>query len=634
MVRHALRGVAIFVLYLLIAVALTWPLAIRPGTTVSDPGDPVLNAWILDWVAHALTHRPLEVFSPPVFHPSLYPLAYSENMIGVALWVIPFHLAGINPIALHSLAMLLGFAFAGSGAFALARFLGRSRVASFGAGLFFAFVPYKFSHLSHVQIIWSGWLPLLLLALFAFWRRPDRRHAAFLGAVFVMNGLCNIHWLLMGGVAIAVSVGVLSVIERRSDRRFWPTLGATALVSALALLPILLPYKRVSDEYRLKRTSEASRAGSATWTDWFVSRRESPVYGDLPGAGLNRSGRELFPGLIPLFLMAAAVLLRVESRAAPGAALPSTTRRSLFSLDAAIVVLVALAYVTTISDRVRAGPITFSGGDVPLTLAVVLLIVRMFIAYPVALGGPEKSLRETIKASRFTPAEWIAALWIIVGVLGSFGENGFLHPFLFRVLEPFRAIREPARWAVIAYTGIAVWLAIGFDELLRRRSTIPRAAVSLLLLGGLLLEVVPRIGWQTFDPSPEPVDRWIAAARPGVVMHLPFGRPEYEVRYLMGSSLHRVPMLNGVSGWEPPLRRALRVKSEAQAFDEQFLLHIEEAGCSTIVVHNEWLGDSADGVNAWLRTNVQNGKLVATGHFEHGMRGDDVYRVTRLRLEQ
>jgi hypothetical protein len=627
-VRHALRDVAIFILYLLVAVVLTWPLAMRPGTTVSDPGDPVLNAWILDWVAQALTHRPLDVFSPPVFHPSLYPLAYSENMIGVALWLIPFHLAGANPLALHSLATLLGFAFAGYGAFALARSLGRSPAAALAAGLFFAFVPYKFSHLSHVQIIWSGWLPLLLLALLAFWRRPDRHRAVLLGGAFVMNGLCNIHWLLMGSLALGLSVIVLAVIDPRRDRRFWRTALVTMIVSVTLLLPVLLPYKIVSDEYRLKRTSSAAREGSATWVDWFVSRRESPVYGDLPAPGLNRSGRELFPGLIPLFLMAAAVLLRVRSRR-DTEEVEQRTVPDLRTLDVAIVILFAIAYVTSIAGRINLGRMTFSGGDVPMTIAVVLLFIRLFIAYPVAFGGPHKSLRTTMRSSRFTPAEWIALLWIVVGLLGSFGENGFLHPFLFRVLEPFRAIREPARWAVIAYVGISVWLALGFDELMSRRVGFTRRAIAALLLMGMFVEVIPRIEWQTFDPTPEAVDRWIAAERPGVVLQLPVGKPEHEVRYLMGSAIHRVPMLNGISGWEPPLRHVLRIKSEAGEFDDDFLMRIEDSGCSAIVVHNDWLGDAADPLNAWLRTNVQNGRLAASGHFAHGERGDDVYKVMR-----
>src|SRR5687768_6065952 len=96
------REAGIFTLFLLLAVALTWPLAPRIDTAVSDPYDPLLNAWILDWTAHALLTQPLRLFDAPAFHPSIMPLAYSEHMTGVALLVLPFHLAGVPAIALHN----------------------------------------------------------------------------------------------------------------------------------------------------------------------------------------------------------------------------------------------------------------------------------------------------------------------------------------------------------------------------------------------------------------------------------------------------------------------------------------------------------------------------------------------------
>ncbi|HEX6179078.1 MAG TPA: hypothetical protein VF057_12015, partial [Thermoanaerobaculia bacterium] len=78
--RTAVREVAVFILFLALAIALTWPLAIRIDTTVPDLGDPLLNAWILDWVSYALVHQPLDLFDAPIFHPAELPLAYSENL--------------------------------------------------------------------------------------------------------------------------------------------------------------------------------------------------------------------------------------------------------------------------------------------------------------------------------------------------------------------------------------------------------------------------------------------------------------------------------------------------------------------------------------------------------------------------
>ena len=48
---------AILAGFLALAILWTWPLALRPGTTMAAPfGDPLLNAWILGWDADRLRH--------------------------------------------------------------------------------------------------------------------------------------------------------------------------------------------------------------------------------------------------------------------------------------------------------------------------------------------------------------------------------------------------------------------------------------------------------------------------------------------------------------------------------------------------------------------------------------------------
>src|SRR5439155_5274752 len=89
-----LRELALFAFFLIAATVLTWPLAANLPTAVSDLGDPLLNAWILDWDCYALTHQPPHLFGAPIFYPAKYPLAYSEHLVGVALLILPFWLTG------------------------------------------------------------------------------------------------------------------------------------------------------------------------------------------------------------------------------------------------------------------------------------------------------------------------------------------------------------------------------------------------------------------------------------------------------------------------------------------------------------------------------------------------------------
>ena len=114
--KPLLRELAVAAFYVALTLYFTWPLAIRLSTGVSDEGDPLLNAWILDWDCHALVHQPLHLFDAPIFAPGHLPLAYSENLLGVAVPLFPAWLAGASAITLHGLATLLGFALSAYGA--------------------------------------------------------------------------------------------------------------------------------------------------------------------------------------------------------------------------------------------------------------------------------------------------------------------------------------------------------------------------------------------------------------------------------------------------------------------------------------------------------------------------------------
>lgn len=557
MLRHA----GAFLFFLALAVAFTWPLAARLKTTVSDPGDPLLNAFILDWVAHALTHHPLHLFDAPIFHPAKFPLALSEHMTGLALLVLPFHLAGVGAVALHNIAMLLSFALAGYGAFVLARVVVGDPAASLLCGVLYAFVPYRFDHLSHVQVIASGWIPLTLAALLRFHRTSRRRDGALFAAAFALNGLTNVYWLLFTGVAVAVTIAFLDRTGPPFPRR---RLAGAVAAAALVLLPFLIPYKIVSKTYRMSRNSLESSAGSATWADWITASESNRWYGV---AGRGRPERNLFPGFIAIALAALAVpWKRPELR---------LRRRKAAALSVAMGLL-------------GCALLPWNKSDVPFTLAVVLA------AYAVEIRPREAAL-------------WVAAIWTAVGFAGSFGENSFLHSFLFRVVEPFRATRAPARWAIIAYCGLALLAAIGATRLRRLRW---------VLLALAILETAPRIAWQSIPAEVRPVYRWLAAHKPAAAIELPIGWDANEFGYVLAAATHRVPVMNGVSGFDPPLHRALSRGN----YDDAMLELIRENGAELAIVHPA----AAARVQAWAGT----GDFLEVARFPDG---DVVYRIAPSR---
>jgi len=573
------RDLAVFACFLALAIALTWPLVLHLDTAAADRGDPLLTAWIIDWVCHSFVHAPFNIdalYSAPIYYPGRYPLAYSENLVGIAALMLPLHLAGLAALTVQNIALLLGYAFSAFGMFVLARLVTRHTAASVLAGIAFAFGSFMVAHVQHIQIVWSGWLPLLLATLLCYWRAPDNKRAALLGAAFVMNGLTNVYWLMFGGFIVVMTIAFLAVADQLRDRPFWLRLFAALAIAGLLLVPFLVPYAIVAKEYGAGRTTGESRGGSASFTDWLAPSSRNVLYGPLADPALHRDERELFPGVIPIFLaIVAAWSVARDPRLLP----PSTghgSRNTGYALDAAIAVSAILTYLTLVQDRITIGRFSFSGADVPAMLLVALLIARFF-----------PQLKNAIRTSRFTSEELAAGTWIVVGFVASLGWNAFLHPFLFRVFTPFRATRTPARWAVIVYMGLAVWAAMGFVSLLER--TKRKRLVAAILIALAIVEVIPRIRWDHLDPHVAPVYRWLAATKPGVVLELPLIAQGLPYEYILANSVHRVPIINGASGWETPQYRFLREKEDKLEYDDAFLGAAIDDGAAIVIVHEQRL---------------------------------------------
>jgi hypothetical protein len=633
--RGIARELALFALFTALAVALTWPLALHPGTAYSDLGDPLLNTWILDWDFHALTHDPLHLYDAPMFYPARYTLAFSENLIGIAVLMLPFHWLGLTPATVYTIAMLLGFALSGYGMSVLARVAGRSTLASIVAGILFAFCAYKFDHLAHLQIIWSGWLPLILAALLRFWRAPTTGRAAQLTVVFVANGLTNIHFLLFSAVPLAVTIVMLAIAIPQKSARFWLRLSAALALAGLLLLPFLLPYKIVSEKYGLTRTREETLGGSATWSDWLTVSGTSVAYSRLGDPALWNSERQLFPGALAPFLLCAAVLLVPRRRNAAGT--PARRARDLRLLDAAIVIVAWATYIGIVAAKYKLDlfghrVISIDNASGPAMILLVLIMLRLAIQLPLALtGGEPRNLHDAFARSRFTPEEWSAAAWLVVGVIASLGLHAFLHDFLYRHLPIYRAVRAPARWAVIAYIGLSVWAALGFDQIVERRRGWRRPAAVALLVALALFDVLPRIRYEHVVPGGRYVDEWLAREKLRVpILQLPMDRWNLPYEYLFGGMLHHAPQLTGTSGFETPLHAELRRMTREGEYNDVLLALLEKSGCALLIVHPEWLREEIQWAPPWIEEGIRSGRIAFLRRFDRGLNGDYVFALTRV----
>jgi hypothetical protein len=629
--RLVVEQLIAFGVFILISVALTWPLAAQLNVLVSDNGDPLLNAWIINWDQYAATHgRPL--FDAPIFFPSLFPLAYSENLFCQALLTGPFYLAGCPPLVVYNIAMLLGFALCGYGAYVLARVCTGSRFAGLVSGVLYGFVPFRLDHTSHLQVVWGGWLPLLLASLLWYRRAPSARRAALLGVLLVFNGLTNVHWLLFGTTAVAITLLFLAAIDRPAHAlRYWLLLLASLVVAMATLVPMLLPYKRVSAAYGMRREASEVLSYSASWHDWLVASPDNATYGALPDPATSIHERRLFPGMAVLLLSALALAAYAapekDRNAAAGTRMPELAVRildALIGLDAVVIYLAATAprFVWKVHNVQL---LSASSVDIPILLLIALVTVRLTIRTPRAWRSLQPDLQAAFQEARLPVEFWCCALWIVVGVLGAFGLNAFFHHFLFYRVEAFRSLRVPARWAMIAYVGLAGTAAFGTAALERRTKQGRRLAMNAALLIGVFLDVRPQITWEPANPSYAPVYEWVAREHlHGPILELPINEGISEQLYLHGSTRHHQMLINGTSGFEPPVHATLTtlVREHRYAEISATLRHLRT---TLVIIHNDFLGAQGASVREWLRRALEAGTIVFVRRFESGGGGDWVF---------
>jgi hypothetical protein len=629
-----LRELAVALAFCLFTALLTWPYVTRLRDAVVDPGDPYLVTWIMWWDYHQTFRDPLNLFHSNTFYPLKYTLAFSEHCYGLALPFFPLFALGLRPLTVHAVAMFLGFALSGYGAFRLARTLTGSEPVAWVAGIAFAFVPYRFHLMSQLVYVFTPWLPLVFEALVLFVRARTRKRAAWLGFAFFMTGLTSVSFFAFALVPLALGGAVL--LTRHGlwrDGEFWRR-GAAALgLAALALAPFMLPYYIVSKLYGFRRSVEEVKANSAWPRHWLSVENRNKLWFGM-GETLEGGARfKLFPGLLTLLFSMATLLLVEPLKGRVGGAVAAGGRR-LARLDAFILFAFALSLLAVGFDRTSYfgglfGYVTSERALAVLTLAV---LARVSVAYPARLRLTDANFVETLTSPRRCDAFWLGLVLAAVGFLYSLGWNFFFYRICYDLLPVFRSMRVPTRGAMFAYLGLALLAGLGVRRLAEvvaaRRPRVGARAVYVVACVLLLAELngAP-LTFMRGEVYPDAVTLRLKETemRGGVVI-LPAG-PDYNHRYMLRSADHARPLVVGTSGFNSPQEDQIEHWTAAGTIPFGLLNMLEEIPASYVVVRNDLIKpERRTNYSTFLSRAVASGRLRFVNRFDNR---DDLYAVVR-----
>jgi hypothetical protein len=300
------EGLAVLLGAALLTVALTWPIAPRLATAGRiDSGDGRYSIWNVAWVAHALTTDPRILFDANIFHPHPRALAFSESNLVAGLLAVPVWVSTRNAIAASNWATLCAFFLAALSAFALVRHLTRSPTAAAIAATLFAFSPYAFARIPHIQLLMTFGTPLALLALHRFVASPTALRGVCLGLALAVQALACGYYGIFAGLTVAfgfVWFGVALGLWRRPS--FWENGVLAAAVAAAIVWPFLSPYLAIQSA-GFERSLDDARLFSVRWRSYFASPTIMHQW-ILPLIGTWRD--VLFPGFVAIGLSTAAVV--------------------------------------------------------------------------------------------------------------------------------------------------------------------------------------------------------------------------------------------------------------------------------------------------------------------------------------
>ena len=584
------------VLGLLLAVAMTWPMAGKFNRAARlNFGDGEWSVWNVTWVAHALTTRPTALFQANIFHPDRDTLAYSEANVVTGALGVPFHLATRgNPYATHNGAILTALALAFVFAWAFAETLGASAGSAAAFAVAFTYCPYLFARTAHIQLTMTFGLPLALHAFHRVVDSPTIGRGLWLGMALAIQALACAYFGIFAGLTVAL--GTLYYAYMRQlwrSRAYIVAIAVGALTSLALVVPFFLPYIRVQKELGFTRLLEDAAMYSADWQAWLASSAWAHRW-MLPW--LERWNEVLFPGFLLPLLAAAGLwvgLKRNAERRTPNAEDVCSTVDAPDKSDS----YEPFGVTGSSSKAERRTPnaeevcSTVDASDKSGAYGAFGVAQRSSKAegrMPKADSEVRADLRDREPTAPLSPSRRrettvFYALVALIAFWASFGPKAGLYTVLYYTIPVFTFLRAPGRFGILVVLALGVLALVALEAWLDRRSRPTKLIAGSLVATALLAEYVTApIRLEDAAPPPDAHLR-LATLPPGPVVELPFWyvRTDYprHARYMLLSTYHWQPLINGYSDHIPQWFRdeVIRISSFPTAESLQIVVDRHQA---------------------------------------------------------
>jgi hypothetical protein len=297
----ALRECAVLGFFLGIAVLQLGPLVFDlRGQTLIGP-DPILEMWAVDWVSQRFLQPGM--FAGNIFHPSPHGVFYSDFALGTAVFLVPLRAFVDDPVPLFNLGNLIALTFSGWAFCALLRSLTGNLWAGLVAGVLAAFGSHQMYHVYHLNLLSTGWLAVLLLALFRLLVAPRVGWAVLAGVAYALEAQSSGYYAVITTL-LALVFAAVHARQILADRRRLAHFAGAALLGGALLVPYLDAFLTI------KRNEGLRRPVGMSMNMAFHPDQDLTSGSYLWSRVLGEEGERLFPGALSLALGALALWRR------------------------------------------------------------------------------------------------------------------------------------------------------------------------------------------------------------------------------------------------------------------------------------------------------------------------------------
>jgi hypothetical protein len=281
--RRLAQHLAVCIVYLALAVAITWPLATAPSRYLligAEPSAtvPLLNLWTIWWNVDRLNHGYRDYWHAPIFHPTDDAFTYSEPQTAVGWFAYPLWGSLLSPAGVYNTLLLLFLTLNGWASFLVLRRCRLVWYVSAAGGAYVTVLPMVHWQISVFQLVSLWGVAGTVWALIRFQRVPSVMRALQIGVAFAITYLlCCYHGLFF---SVLLMCGAPLLFGRRLlQRRFWIGAALALTTACLLLAPVVSAQLQVAErrpkEYPAQWIEKLSTSPldylRTPWPQWLAS---------------------------------------------------------------------------------------------------------------------------------------------------------------------------------------------------------------------------------------------------------------------------------------------------------------------------------------------------------------------------